>query len=293
MNKIIVIAGPTGVGKTKLSVELAKKLNAEIINADSLQVYKHLNIGTAKIEEEEKEGIPHHLFDIKELDDFYTVFDYQRDCRKKIEEIMSQGKSVILVGGTGLYIKAALYDYQFQEGTTYHEYDDLTNEELLEKIKTIQETDVHVNNRKRLTRLLNKLENNEEITNNKDQALYEFTMIGLTTDREKLYDIINKRVDIMMEQGLLEEVENLKDHFTSSKAMQTGIGYKEFIDYFEGEKSKEQVIDEIKKNCRHYAKRQYTFFNHQFPIQWYKVDYECFENTVNKVYQDIIKDQQS
>lgn len=293
MNKIIVIAGPTGVGKTKLSVELAKKLNAEIINADSLQVYKHLNIGTAKIEEEEKEGIPHHLFDIKELDDFYTVFDYQRDCRKKIEEIMSQGKSVILVGGTGLYIKAALYDYQFQEGTTYHEYDDLTNEELLEKIKTIQETDVHVNNRKRLTRLLNKLENNEEITNNKDQALYEFTMIGLTTDREKLYDIINKRVDIMMEQGLLEEVENLKDHFTSSKAMQTGIGYKEFIDYFEGEKSKEQVIDEIKKNSRHYAKRQYTFFNHQFPIQWYKVDYECFENTVNKVYQDIIKDQQS
>lgn len=293
MNKIIVIAGPTGVGKTKLSVELAKKLNAEIINADSLQVYKYLNIGTAKIEEEEKEGIPHHLFDIKELDDFYTVFDYQRDCRKKIEEIMSQGKSVILVGGTGLYIKAALCDYQFQEGTTYHEYDDLTNEELLEKIKTIQETDVHVNNRKRLIRLLNKLENNEEITNNKDKALYEFTMIGLTTDREKLYDIINKRVDIMMEQGLLEEVESLKDHFASSKAMQTGIGYKEFIDYFKGEKSKEQVIDEIKKNSRHYAKRQYTFFNHQFPIQWYKVDYECFENTVNKVYQDIIKNQQS
>lgn len=287
MNKVIVIAGPTGVGKTKLSVELAKKLNAEIINADSTQVYKHLNIGTAKIKEDEKEGIPHHLFDMKEVDDFYTVFDYQRDCRKKIEEIMSQGKSVILVGGTGLYIKAALYDYQFQEGTTYHEYDDLTNEELLEKIKTFQETDVHVNNRKRLIRLLNKLENNEEITNNKDKALYEFTMIGLTTDREKLYDIINKRVDIMMEQGLLEEVENLKDHFTSSKAMQTAIGYKEFIDYFNGNKTLDEVAEEIKKNSRHYAKRQYTFFKHQFSVQWYKVDYDCFENTINEVYRDI------
>jgi len=286
---IIVIAGPTGVGKTKLSVELAKKINAEIINADSMQVYRGLNIGTAKIEENEKEGIPHHLFDICDVDDFYTVFDYQRDCRKKIEEIIGRGKNVILVGGTGLYIKAALYDYHFQEGTSYYEYLELTNEEILEKIKTYQATDIHVNNRKRLVRLLNKLENEEEITANKDQALYDFKMIGLTTEREKLYDIINQRVETMIHNGLLEEVDGLKAHFETSKAMQTGIGYKEFIDYFLEKKTLVEVIDEIKKNSRHYAKRQYTFFHHQFSVKWYMVDYECFDNTIEGVYYDILE----
>ncbi len=290
MSSIIVIAGPTGVGKTKLSVELAKKIDAEIINADSMQVYKHLDIGTAKIKEEEKEGVSHHLFDIREVDDFYTVFDYQRDCRNKIDEILSRGRNVILVGGTGLYIKAALYDYEFQEGTTYHEYEDLTNEEILNKIRDYQETDIHVNNRKRLVRLLNKLENKEEVTNNKDVPLYDFKIIGLTTDREKLYDIINKRVDKMMDDGLIEEVESLKTHFASSKAIQTGIGYKEFRDYFNQSKTIAEVVEEIKTNSRHYAKRQYTFFKHQFPTKWYDVDYDCFENTIEEVYQDILKD---
>jgi len=287
---IIVIVGPTGVGKTKLSVELAKKINAEIINADSMQVYKNLNIGTAKILEEEKEGIPHHLFDIVDVDEFYTVFDYQRDCREKIEEILNRGKNVILVGGTGLYMKASLYDYQFQKGTSYHDYESLSNEEILNKIKEYQDTDIHVNNRKRLVRLLNKLENHEAISSNKDCALYDFKMIGLTTERERLYDIINKRVDWMMESGLLEEVESLKSHFEASKALRTGIGYKEFIDYFKKQKTLEEVVEEIKKNSRHYAKRQYTFFRHQFPVKWYEVDYECFENTIHQVYQDIMND---
>lgn len=286
---IIAIVGPTGVGKTKLSVELAKRLNAEIINADSMQFYKKLNIGTAKIEEEEKEGIPHHLFDNKEVDEFYTVFDYQKDARAKIKELEEKGKNIILVGGTGLYIKAVLYDYNFQEGTTYHNYEDLSNEELLERINSYQETSVHVNNRKRLVRLLNKLENEEELTYNKDKALYEATIIGLTTDREKLYDIINKRVDKMIEKGLIEEVESLKSHFSTSKAMQTGIGYKEFIDYFNHNKTKEETIEEIKKNSRHYAKRQYTFFRHQFDLKWYNVDYQNFQNTVEEVYKDIRK----
>ena len=286
---IIVIAGPTGVGKTKLSVELAKKIDAEIINADSMQVYRGLNIGTAKVEESEKEGIPHHLFDICDVDDFYTVFDYQIDCRNKIEEIMGRGKNVILVGGTGLYIKAALYDYRFQEGTKYHEYLDLTNEEILEKIKTYQETDIHVNNRKRLVRLLNKLENKEEITTYKDKALYDFKMIGLTTDRQKLYDIINQRVDKMINKGLVEEVDSVKSHFETSKALKTVIGYKEFIDYFEAKKTLEEVIEEIKLNSRHYAKRQYTFFCHQFAPKWYDVDYENFQNTIEEVYRDILE----
>ena len=158
---IIVITGPTGVGKTKLSIELAKIYNAEIINADSMQVYKKLDIGTAKIKEKEKEGIPHHLFDICEVEDVYTVYDYQQDCRQRIKDIQSRNKNVIIVGGTGLYIKAALYDYRFKEETKLNEYLELTNQDLMEKIKSYNILPVsHINNRRRLIRQLNKLENN-------------------------------------------------------------------------------------------------------------------------------------
>lgn len=287
---IIVIIGPTAVGKTKLSVELAKRINAEIINADAMQVYKKLDIGTAKIKEEEKEGVPHHLFDIANVDDFYTVFDYQKDCRQKIEEIKKQGKNVILVGGTGLYIKAALYDYRFTKDTTYEEYENLTNEEILKRINKYQKTDIHINNRRRLVRLLNKLENHEEISYDKDVALYDFKIIGLTTEREKLYKRINDRVDVMVEEGLIDEVSSLREHFASSKAMKTAISYKEFYDYFYRDKKLEDVLEEIKLNTRHYAKRQYTFFNHQFHTKWYNVDFEDFSNTIEAVYQDLKED---
>ncbi len=288
---IVAIIGPTGVGKTKMSVELAKKIDAEIINADSMQVYRGLDIGTAKVREEEKEQIPHHLFDIAEIQDFYTVFDYQRDCRKTIEEIEKRGKNVILVGGTGLYLKAALYDYQFKENTTYHEYANFSNQEILEKIEKYQPTDIHVNNRKRLVRLLNKLENKEPITHEKDHLLYDVIFIGLTTERKNLYKIIDDRVDQMLKNGLLEEVKKYQKYFSSSKALQTGIGYKEFCDYFNHKKSLEEIVLEIKKNSRHYAKRQYTFFHHQMKVQWFDVDFSNFENTVNQVYQYIQKKQ--
>ena len=273
MKDIIVIVGPTGIGKTKLSIELAKKLDAEIINGDSVSIYKRLNIGSAKPTKEEQSGIPHHLIDIKDVDEDYTVFDYQKDVRKKIEEITSRGKQIIIVGGTGLYIKAALYDYKFTEGTTYNEYNDLSNEEILSKIKEYKvEKLPELNNRKRLVRLLNKLENNEEITNNKDKLLYNIKVIGLTTDRETLYKRINKRVDIMMENGLLDEINSLKEDYKNSRILNSGIGYKEFYDYLYNNKSLEDVIDDIKKNSRHFAKRQYTFFNHQFNTNWFNVD---------------------
>lgn len=290
MKNIVVIAGPTAVGKTKLSVSLAKKINAEIINADAMQVYKNLNIGTAKIKEEEKEGILHHLFDIVDLNDSYSVYDYQKDCRKKIEEIIKKGKKVIIVGGTGLYIKAALYDYQFSKGTTANKYEDLTNEQILDKLKKYsQDIDIHPNNRKRLVRLLNKYENNEIITNNKHKLLYDVSFIGLTTERKILYKKINDRVETMFNDGLLEEVENLKEYIHTSRAFQTAIGYKEFIPFFRGQDSIEEVKEEIRKNCRHYAKRQYTFFNHQFDIKWFQTDYNCFDNTVEEVYKYIKK----
>ena len=280
MKDIIVIVGPTGIGKTKLSIELAKKLDAEIINGDSVSIYKRLNIGSAKPTKEEQSGIPHHLIDIKDVDEDYTVFDYQKDIRKKIEEITSRGKQIIIVGGTGLYIKAALYDYKFTEGTTYNEYNDLSNEEILSKIKEYKvEKLPELNNRKRLVRLLNKLENNEEITNNKDKLLYNIKVIGLTTDRETLYKRIDKRVDIMMENGLLDEINSLKEDYKNSRILNSGIGYKEFYDYLYSNKSLETVIEEIKKNSRHFAKRQYTFFNHQFNTNWFNVDLNNFDNT--------------
>ena len=281
---ILVIAGPTGVGKTKLSIELAKRLNAEIINGDAMQVYKKMNIGTAKVRDEEKENISHYLFDIVEPSINYTVFDYQKDGREKIKEILEHNKKVIIVGGTGLYIKALLYDYSFKEGTTINTYENLSNEELLAEIKKYnKDINIHVNNRKRLVRYLNKYENNESIESNKDNLLYNAKFIGLTTERENLYNIINNRVDKMINDGLIDEVEELIKKYQDSKALQTAIGYKEFIPYFKNIESKETVIENIKKNSRHYAKRQYTFFKNQFNIKWFNVDYENFNNTINEV----------
>lgn len=290
MKDIIVIVGPTGVGKTKLSIELAKKLDAEIINGDSVAIYKKLDIGSAKPTETERENIPHHLIDIKEVWEEYSVFEYQKDVRRLIEEISSRNKRIIIVGGTGLYIKSALYDYEFTEGSTSNLYEDLTNEEIYQKILTyIDETDVHINNRQRLVRLLNKLENNEPSTNNKDKLLYPIKVIGLTTDRKYLYERINNRVDIMISNGLITEVENLKEYYDNSRILNSGIGYKEFKEYFTKTKSLEEVIDQIKLDSRRFAKRQYTFFNNQFNVNWYDVDFNNFNNTINKIYEDIKK----
>lgn len=285
MKDIIVIVGPTGVGKTKMSIELAKKLDAEIINGDSVAIYKKLDIGSAKPSIEEREGIPHHLIDIKDVSEDYTVYDYQKDVRELIKDITSRGKRIIIVGGTGLYIKAALYDYKFTEGTTYNEYNDLSNEELIERIKEYNIDDIpEVNNRKRAVRLLNKLENNEEITHDKDKLLYPVKVIGLTTDRDILYERINKRVDLMVENGLLDEVNSLKDNYMDSRVLNTGIGYKEFYEYLFNNKDLNTVLDEIKQDSRRFAKRQYTFFNHQFDTRWFTVNFDNFDETINEVY---------
>lgn len=281
---IIVIVGPTGVGKTKLSIELAKKYNAEIINADSMQVYRGLDIATAKIKETEKENIPHHLFDISDVDDIYTVYDYQRDCRAKINEILNKNKNVIIVGGTGLYIKAALYDYQFKTEYDLNDYANLTNEEIFDKIKKYDNCcDIHINNRKRLVRLLNKYENNLITEKNGNSPLYDFILIGLTTDRKTLYEKINSRVDIMVKEGLIEEAKSLYDKHIYTKAIQTAIGYKELYPYFDNKCSLEDSLELIKKNSRHYAKRQYTFFNNQFDnINWIETNYDDFSKTISQ-----------
>ena len=290
MQPIIVIVGPTGVGKTKLSIELAKKLNAEIINGDSVSIYKKLDIGSAKPTIEERENIPHHLINIKEPNEEYSVYDYQQDVRKLIKDLSSKNKRIIIVGGTGLYIKAALYNYQFTKGTKNNTYDNLTNEELLEKINSYNYNhNIHINNRKRLVRMLNKLENNEVLTESKDECLYPIQVIGLTAKRDIVYQRINERVEEMLKNGLLEEVTSLKPYYKTSRVLNTAIGYKEFTKYFTKEKELTTVIEDIKKNSRHYAKRQYTFFNHQFKTVWYETNFKDFNETINKVYNDIIK----
>ena len=284
---VIVVLGPTSVGKTKMSVELAKLLNGEIINVDSTQIYKDLDIATAKIKENEKDEIPHHLFDIKNIKEDYTVYDYQKDCRNKIEEILCQNKTPILVGGTGLYIKAALYDYKFNDEVN-NQFEDLTNEEIFNNLKELDENiDIHINNRKRLVRALNYCLNNNLKFSEKektDKLLYDTVFIGLTTDRNILYDRINKRVDVMVKDGLLEEAKKIYDSNIRTKAIMTPIGYKELFPYFENKKSLEECLELIKQNSRKYAKRQYTWFNNQMDVVWFNVDFDNFNNTIKEVY---------
>lgn len=286
---IIVITGPTCVGKTKLSIELSKKLNGEVINADSTQVYKNLDIATAKVTEEEKEDIPHHLFDIKDINEDYTVFDYQKDARLKINEILNKGKIPIIVGGTGLYIKAALYDYEFdkEKKELLNDYNDLTNAELYDKLTKLDSNhNIHKNNRKRLIRALNYIiATNKKYSDRKktDKLLFDTVFIGLTTDRSILYDKINDRVDKMVDLGLLEEAKKIYDSKIRTKAIMTPIGYKELFDYFQGIKSLDECLDLIKQKSRNYAKRQYTWFNNQMNINWFNVDYDNFNNTIDEV----------
>jgi tRNA dimethylallyltransferase len=276
MKKIIVILGPTAVGKTAISVKLAKELDGEIINADSTQVYKNLDIATAKIKDVEKENIPHHLFDFKEINENYTVYDYQKDARLKIAEVLAKNKTPILVGGTGLYIKSALYDYQFKE-----ENGNYNGEVSYEKLLEINpQTKIHPNNQRRIERTLVKYANNEEV-NKTDKKLYDFVIIGLTIDRKTLYERINKRTDIMFEEGLLEEAK--KYYKLNYKSIMTPIGYKELFKYFDNEITLEEAKELIKKNCRHYAKRQYTFFNNQLEVNWFNVCLEDIDKTVNEI----------
>ena len=231
--KVIVVCGPTAVGKSDLAITLAEKFNGEIINADSMQVYQEMNIGTAKITDDK--GIKHHLLDIRKPYESYSVYEYQRDARAKINEIIKKGKTPIMVGGTGLYIRAALYDYQF-EGST---------------------------------------RNDDKVIHGQPELLYSAIFIGLTTNRETLYEQINKRVDIMIEQGLETEVKRLYEKYPQSRALQTAIGYKELIN--------NEDINKLKQNSRHYAKRQYTWFNNQLPVAWFDINKDNYLNEIIKV----------
>lgn len=285
MSKIIVIVGPTGVGKTAASIHLAHKYNAEIINADSTGVYKEPLIATAKVTEEEKDGVIHHMLDLVSLDEEFTLYDYQVKGRKILNDLINQNKNVIIVGGSGLYVKALLYDYKLDKTDNIRiDYSEYTNQELKDMADKIdKDNNIHVNNRQRLERYITYYKQTGKTikkTNDINKKLYDFDIIGLKSDRETLYKRMNDRVDIMLENGLLEEAKSLKD----KKNFNNIIGYKELKQYFEGNLSFNEAIDLIKRNTRRYSKRQFTWFNNQMKdIKWFDVNYDNFNETLNEI----------
>ena len=296
MKQVLVIVGPTGVGKTKLSIELAKEFGYEIISGDSMQIYKGMDIGTAKVKKEEMEGIRHHLIDVKEVNENYSCADFQETVRKKIDEIIARGNKALIVGGTGLYLRSTLYDYTFskeaeRDSSLMEKYKDYTNEELYNHLKDIDEESakiLHPNNRRRVLRAIEIFETSgttkSEVLNNQEhKPIYDALVIGLDLDRKLLHERQNQRVDIMFEEGLEEEVKKLYNTqgFLDSTASR-GIGYKEFFPYFEGKISLEEVKEQIKIHTHQYAKRQFTWFRNQMDVNWLTADIENFNNTINE-----------
>lgn len=281
--KVIAIVGPTAVGKTSLSIELAKRFNGEIISGDSMQVYRGLDIGTAKVTAEEMAGIPHHLIDVRGVDESYSAADFQKSAREAIQEISQRGKIPIIVGGTGLYIQSLLWDYKLgsegepEDDSIREKYEVFAEENgnpaLWEKLQLsdpLAAEKIHYNNRKKVIRALEVFElTGHSILEPKEQPkeLYDSFLIGLNTDRSILYQRINQRVDLMVEQGLLEEARNLAKNPTVQAAQ--GIGYKEFFPYFSGDSSLEAAIEEVKLHSRRYAKRQLTWFRNRMSVHWY------------------------
>ncbi|MFK4352682.1 tRNA (adenosine(37)-N6)-dimethylallyltransferase MiaA [Bacillus sp. RC92] len=285
--KVAVIIGPTAVGKTKLSINLAKALNGEIISGDSMQIYRTMDIGTAKVTIDEMDGIPHYMIDIKDPEDSFSVAEFQERVRKCIREITERGKLPIIVGGTGLYIQSVLCDYQFTD-----EAGDATYREQMEKLalehgveyvhKKLQEVDpesaerIHANNVRRVIRALEIFHTTGEKMSNQlekqeNELLYDVSLIGLTMDREMLYDRINLRVNLMIEQGLLEEVKGLHERGVRDCQSIQAIGYKEIYDYFENRVSLEEAVSQLKTNSRRYAKRQLTWFRNKMDVTWFDV----------------------
>lgn len=293
MSKIIVIVGPTATGKTKLSIELAHKYNAVIINADSTQIYTEPLIATAKIKEDEKEKIPHYMIDLVSLNDDYTLFDYQKEGRRLLDKFIKENKNVVIVGGSGLYIKALLYDYNLDESNKVDmDFSIYSSEELKSIADRIDNTNgIHINNRQRLERFIRRFYETGKVnskTDNINKRIYDFTLIGLKTDRETLYQKANNRVDKMFEDGLLNEAKKL--YSKKYKNFTNIIGYKELNSYFNNEISLDRAKELIKQNTRHYAKRQFTWFNNQMKdIIWFDVNYDDFNKTINEIINYIEK----
>lgn len=293
MEKVLVIVGPTGVGKTALSVKVAKEFDGEIISGDSMQVYREMSIGTAKVKPEETQGIPHYLIDEYSLTEEYNVKVFQERARAYMAQMKEAQKLPIICGGTGLYIKSTLYDYEFVQQEENNDFMDflhtLGRDQLWSLMQVIDPKaceNLHPNNRQRLCRALYMAhtgqKKSEIVEAQTHQPIYDAYIIGLTIDREQLYDRINRRVDIMMEEGLLEEITEIVKQHQNCWELQSfkGIGYKEWQGYFEGTATKEECIELIKKNSRNFAKRQYTWFKNQMDVHWYDISDTTYPNNV-------------
>ncbi|MHC0039575.1 tRNA (adenosine(37)-N6)-dimethylallyltransferase MiaA [Pseudoneobacillus sp. C159] len=298
--KLLVLIGPTAVGKTKLSIELAKKYQAEIISGDSMQIYRGMDIGTAKITSEEMDGIAHHLIDIKNPEESFSVADFQKLVREKITEIHARGKLPMIVGGTGLYIQSVIFDYQFSDAVS----DDKFRRELEEKailngneyihqmlreIDPVSATRIHPNNLRRVIRALEVYHctgktMGESLDEQESVALYDVALIGLEMERDKLYQRINLRVDKMLEEGLLQEVKRFYEMGLRNVQSIQAIGYKELYDYFDGKVTFEEAVENLKQNSRRYAKRQFTWFRNKMDVVWFDLsDEQTYLKKLNEI----------
>lgn len=283
--KVIVICGPTASGKTALSIKLAKKINGEIISSDSMQIYKYMDIGTAKPTKEEMQGIPHHLLDFVEPNQRYSVAEFKKDAEKAIEEILAKGKVPIIVGGTGLYVDSLIYGIEYQDIELDEKYrqelEERAQKEGLEKLYAeAQKIDpqamekISQNDKKRILRVLEiykatgKNKTEQEIESRKKGVKYDYKVFAINMEREILYERINKRVDIMIKQGLIQEVEQLLKKYDKFPTAMQGLGYKEVVQYLQGELTKEEMIEKLKMETRRYAKRQITWFKKNKQTIW-------------------------
>lgn len=302
-NTVIAIVGPTAVGKTALSIEIAQKLSGEIISGDSMQVYKGMDIGTDKISSEQMQGIPHYMIDIIQPNKPFSVADFQKHVRKYIDHILAKNKLPIIVGGSGLYIQAALYNYDFTEVKRDPKYTATLKEQIeregiaqlyhkLQQIDPKQASKIHPNNHRRIIRALEIYETTGETMSerhNKQQnePLYNEHIIALTMERSLLYERINERVDEMIEMGLIDEVQSLYHKGYEHTQAMRGIGYKEFVPYFKNERSLELCIEDLKRHTRRYAKRQLTWFKNKMDVNWYEILPETKRHVYDKILADL------
>jgi len=292
---VIVICGPTASGKTALSIELAKKINGEIISADSMQIYKDMDIGTAKPDKEEMQGIKHYLIDFVSPDVRYSVAEYKIDATRAIDEILQKGKTPIIVGGTGLYIDTLIYGIEYSDIKIDEEYKEELEKiveeqglqvlyEMAKKIDSEAIEKISENDKKRIMRVLEiykatgKTKTEQEVESRKNGVKYDYKVFALNMDREVLYNRINLRVDLMLEKGLIEEVRNLKEKYNQFPTAMQGLGYKEVVEYLEGDINKEEMIEKIKMETRRYAKRQLTWFRKNKETIWLNGEETTEEN---------------
>ncbi|MEA5018456.1 MAG: tRNA (adenosine(37)-N6)-dimethylallyltransferase MiaA [Erysipelotrichaceae bacterium] len=292
MIRVLVVIGPTAVGKSQVGIQLAQQYNGEIISGDSIQVYRQLNIGSAKVSKEQQKMVVHHLIDTKDISENYHVAAFQNESRKIISELNKNAKLPIIVGGTGLYIKAALYDYQFNEEEKLDfKLESLTNEQLKFKLTNIDPQTaeiIHINNRKRLLRALQMAmsgnKRSDVLAKQAKEPIYDCLLIGLTCQRDILYQRIESRIDTMIKEGLFEEVDELyqNDHALFDYQALQAIGYREWRDYYQNKFDKEVIVNNIKLHTRQFAKRQYTWFNNQLPVKWFDINDDTFMSNIHK-----------